>query len=244
MTKNVLTILIIFLQLFVNAQEIVRQDSYYNVKKGIYETKSLVGEMITIKTPVIAPQTKFIEDKKTAFIKIETDSIALFNKINDQGNNKPIGVLKKTSIIQIDTIFYREIYKDTTKEWAITFNVWYSIRINDKQYYTDYQIHDFLAYKIRIEELEQYFLLIAQSTGFDYHYDVGYPNKFFVMILDNNKETFFTSHIFDYNYADEFLIQELDYITLEIENEGLTFTIHGALDKFIGKWTGKELIID
>ena len=239
MTKTTLTILTLILQFSVYGQEIVRQDNYYDFKVGIYNTKSLDPELIGFKPFVIEPQTKFVDGDKTAFLKVENKVIALFDKINDLGTSKPVGVLAKTSVIQVDTIFYREIYKDTTKEWFLTFNVWYAITINGQHYYTDYKIHDFIGYKKNLDKFSQELLLVSQNTGYDEFYDNGYPNYFFVAVLNNKNELIYNSNILDFDYGDEFW--EPEFVTAQMTDNGFQFTINGLDKKFNAIWTGKDL---
>ena len=174
--------MIILIQLSAFGQETVRQENYYDFMVGVYETKSINKELIGFEPAVIEPQTKINSVDNSAFLKVENKVIALFDRVNDLGTTKPIGVLAKSSVIQVDTIFYNEIYKDTTKEWFLTFNVWYAITINGQKYYTDYKIHDFIALRKNLDKYNQEFLLVSQSTGYDDYYDIGYPNHFFVVI--------------------------------------------------------------
>ena len=85
--------------------------------------------------------------KNIGFLKVTNKPIGLFQNINDNGEQKAIGLLKESSIIQVDSVFYREIFHDTSKKgWFTTFNVWYALTINNQKYYTDYKVHDFIAY--------------------------------------------------------------------------------------------------
>lgn len=240
MNKTTLTILTLIFHISAFGQVIVRQDNYSNFKFGVYQTKSIDSEIIGFKPLVIEPQTKFIDGEQTAFLKIENKAIALFDKINDSGASKPVGVLTKTSVIQVDTIFYREIYKDTTKEWFLTFNVWYAITINGQQYYTDYKVHDFIGYKKKLDKYNQKLLLVSQNTGYDEFYDNGYPNYFFVAILNNKNELIFDSKILDFDYGDEYW--EPEFVTTQMTDKGFEFIINGLNNNFKAIWSGKDLI--
>ncbi|PCJ01512.1 MAG: hypothetical protein COB15_00915 [Flavobacteriales bacterium] len=223
-------------------QTTVQQESYYDVVVGVYTTKSTDKELIGLKPSVIQPQSKIINNDKSAFLNVEQKVIALFDRVNDLGTAKPIGVLTESSIIQVDTIFYKEIYKDTTQEWFLTFNVWYAITINGQIYYTDYKIHDFIAYRKNLDKYNQEFLLVAQSTGYDEYYDIGYPNYFFIVMLDENQEMIYNSEVLDFDYGDEFWDEELmNSVKTEFTDNGLVFTLSGVNDEYIGVWTGKEL---
>jgi len=242
MNKTILTILILIIQLPVIGQEIVRQDGYYDFKIGIYETKSLDKNLFEFKPSIIEPQTKFNSNENTAFLKVNGKVIALFDRINDLGTAKSVGVLTKTSAIQVDTIFYNGIFKDTTKEWSLTHNVWYAITLNEKKYYTDYKIHDYVALKKNLPTFNQEFLLVAQSTGYDGYYDIGYPNFFFVVVLDEKNEIMFDSKILDFDYGDEFWDAELmGSVSTETTDKGFEFKLYGIEEKIEVVWTGKEI---
>lgn len=240
MSKKTLTILTLIFQISAFGQVIVRQDNYSDFKIGIYQTKSMDPDIIGVKPLVIEPQTKFFDGERTAFLKVENNVIALFDEIYVSGTSKPVGVLTKTSIIQVDTIFYREIYNDTTKEWLLTFNVWYAITINGQQYYTDYKVHDFIAYKMKLDKYSQELLLISQSTGYDEFYDNGYPNYFFVAVLNNRNELIYESKILDFDYGDEFW--EPEFVIASMTEKGFEFTISGLEKKCNAIWSGKNLI--
>lgn len=242
MKKTILIILTLIIQLPVFGQEIVRQDGYYDLKFGVYKTKSLDKKLIGFKSSVIEPQTEFKNEDNSAFLKVQDKVIALFDRVNDKGTAKPIGVLTKTSVIQVDTIFYKEIFKDTTKEWSLTFNVWYAITINGQQYYTDYKVHDFIALQKEMPKYNQEFLLVSQNTGYDEYYDNGYPNHFFVAVLNDKNEIIYNSEILDFDYGDEFWDAELmSSVSTEMTENGFEFKLSGLEDNFKGIWTGKEL---
>ncbi|HYG38323.1 MAG TPA: hypothetical protein VD908_06885 [Cytophagales bacterium] len=242
MKNTILTILTLIIQLSVFGQEIVREDGYYDLKVGAYETKSIDKELIGFKSIVIEPQTEFKNGDNSAFLKVKDKVIALFDRVNDKGSAKPVGVLTKTSVIQIDTIFYKEIFKDTTKEWSLTFNVWYAITINGQQYYTDYKVHDFIALQKEMPKYNQEFLLVSQSTGYDEYYDNGYPNHFFVVVLNDKNEIIYNSEILDFDYGDEFWDAELmSSVSTEMTENGFEFKLSGLEDNFKGVWKGEEL---
>jgi hypothetical protein len=242
MNKPLLTILILIFQVSVFGQETVQQDGYYDLKIGIYQTKSLDKELIGSNPTVIEPQTKFQSKANSAFLKVQDNAIALFDRINDKGTVKAIGVLTQTSVIQVDTVFYREIYRDTSKEWMLTFNVWYAITLNGEQYYTDYKIHDFIGLQEELAKYNQQFLLVAQSTGYDDYYDRGYPNHFFAVILNDNFDMSYNSEIFNFDYGEEFWDAELmRSVETEMTEKGFEFKLYGIEDNFEGIWTGSEL---
>ena len=242
MNKTILTILILIIQLPVIGQEIVHEDGYYDLKIGVYQTKSLNSELIRIKPRVIEPETIFSDQNNSAFLRVQDKAVALFDRVNDKGISKAVGVLAKTSVIHVDTIFYQEIFKDTSTEWNLTFNVWYAITINGKQYYTDYKIHDFIALRKELTTYNQELLLVSQSTGYDEYFDNGYPDYFFVVILNDKNEITYNSETLDFDYGDEFWDAELmGSVSTKMTEIGFEFELFGIEDSFKGVWTGKEL---
>jgi hypothetical protein len=242
MKKTIQILFLLITQLPVFGQQIVQQEDYYELKTGIYETQSLDTNLIGLKPAVIEPQTALKNGKNTAFLKVQDKVIALFDQINDKGEIDPVGVLTKTSVVQVDTIFYNEIFSNTTEKWSLTFNVWYAIKINDQTYYTDYKIHDFVSLQKSIPQYSQKFLLVAQSTGYEEYYDKGYPNLFFIVILNDKDEIAYDSDILDFNYGDEFLDEKLMWtVSTKMTAKGFEFKINGLDETFEGVWTGSEL---
>ena len=90
MNESSVTILILIFQVSVFGQETVQQDGYYDLKIGVYQTKSLDKELIGSNPTVIEPQTKFQSKANSAFLKVQDNAIALFDRINDKGTAKPI----------------------------------------------------------------------------------------------------------------------------------------------------------
>ena len=241
MNKMIITILALTVHLSSFGQEIIRQDGYYQINQGVYETKSLDKELISLESISVEPQTKFLREEGVAFIKVNGTGVALFDNINDSGTEKSSYVLTKTSVVKVDTIFYNEIFKDPAKEWALTFNVWYAITINGRSYYTDYKIHDFLAFELEYPKYNQEFLLVSQSTGYDDFYDIGYPNYFFIVILDEKNEMIFESEILDFDYGDEFWDEISMSSATKLTERGLEFSIIGLEEEYKGIWNGKKL---
>lgn len=237
MFKSTLFLLTLFFQLTAFGQIIVQDSSYYELKFGVYTSKSTDSQFPVRKT--IKPQIKLTGEENTAFLKVGKSAIQLFDKINDAGNSKPVAQLTKTSVVRVDTVFYREIYKDTTKEWFLTFNVWYAITINGKHYYTDAKIHDLIAYWKKIRDYKQEFLLIAQNTGYDELYDSGYPNNFFVVILNEKQELMFESDILELDFGNEYWEDET--VEIQMTKNGFEWTLHGLGSYYKAIWTGKEM---
>ena len=152
-------------------------------------------------------------------------------------------MLTETSVSKIDTSFYNEIYKDNNHDWRLTFNVWYAVEINGRIFYTDYKVHNNIAHQEDLPLFSQNFLLVAQSTGYDEFYDNGYPEHFFVVVLDEGNQIIFESSILEFSYGDEFWdVEFMNSVETENTNEGFQFTIHGIEEDFSATWTGEKLL--
>ena len=241
MTKINLLIIISIFHFIANGQVLVKSDNYAEMESGVYKTKSLDTLLIHQNLPKIKSQKEFNESKEVAFLQIQDKKIVLFDRIGKDSGQKAIGFLNESTIVEIDTIFYNRIYKDPTKDWFLTFDVWYGLRIDGNCYYTDFKIHDFIAYETKLKEFDQKFFLVAQNTGYDGLYDNGYPEYFFVVVLNSENQIVFQSKLLDFNYGDEFWESEFN-ITTEINKNGnFEFTILGIDESYSGIWTGNEL---
>ena len=237
--KTVLTLLIVMVQFSIFGQVIVQKDGCHTLKQGIYKNKSLDQAFIQQQTHIIPSQTALPTAGNAAFLKIDHKTIALFDQISDDETTKPVGVLTDNSIVIVDTIFYQEIFQDTSSHKKVTYNTWYAIRINGVQYYTDYKIHDLMNYQKELPQFKQKFLLVAQSTGYDTFNHHGYPNNFFVVVLSQENELIYTSKVFNFDYGNEFW--DDSFVSTEMATNEFRFTLHGLNSKISGTWTGKEL---
>ena len=222
--------------MYSQTRKIYKKD-YDKIKVGVYQIKSL-SDYKNIK--VIERQIKYNKPKTSGLIYVDKKPVYLFDKVNDRGKSKPIGVLTQTSFIDIDTIYYNEIYKRPTKEYFVSFNIWYAIKINGKTYYIDSQTHH-IAYQKDLKSFNQKFLLLCQSTGYDFNRDTGYPEYFFAIFLDSKNEMLFDSKEFDFVYGDEFWAEDYGSIKVTESKEIFTFTLLGFKNKIVAKWDGRTL---
>jgi hypothetical protein len=222
--------------------------SYENIISGVYTQRSTSEEFISLDLPEVVNQIEIIEPNKGLdFIKVKKTSIVLFDSHNIE-INKPIGKISSTVPVTVDSVFYKEIYRDYSKPWSISFNVWSRIIIDNKPYYTDCDIHDYSILE-PIAELKQKVLIIGQCTGYDYAYHLGYPEYFFLIILNENNEILYESKILDITIGDEFAMKE-DFLKTKWNKETKTFELiffnqleteeKRSLEVF---WNGKEMRI-
>ena len=238
MRPTTLTLLIVLISNCLYSQIRVYKKNYdKTIKVGVYKKKSLSDYKNIEK---IERQTKYKKTKTSGLIYVDKKPIYLFDRINDNGKSKPVGVLTQTSFIDIDTIYFNEIYKRPTEKWFVTFNVWYAIKINGKKYYTDYQTHN-VAFEKEIKNNNQKFLLSSQSTGYDFYMDLGYPEHFFAIFLDHKNNMIFESKEFDFVCGDEFWQEDYGSIKVVENKTVFTFTLFGYKNKIVGQWNGKTL---
>jgi len=237
MKSTLLITICTFLTINSIAQTRIYSEDYKIIKTGKYEKMSLKEFNNTNR---IYPQRKkgkgfnkfiYLNDKKITLFK----SIATDNKIS------PAGILDETSIVEVDTIYYINTFEDSTDTWNVTFNVWYAININEVKYYIDYKIHDRYLFTENIDFLNQKIALIAESTGYDFTYDIGYPENFFVAIFNLTDELVYISKPLEFNYNDEYWVPELAITDIKNENNLFQFTLNGE-NKLEVIWNGKELI--
>jgi len=222
--------------------------SYENIISGVYTQKSTSEEFISLDLPEVGNQIKIIETNEGVdFIKVNKTSIVLFDSHNIE-TNKPIGKISRTIPVTVDSVFYKEIYRDYSKPWSISFNVWNRIIIDNKPYYTDCDIHDYSILE-PIDELQQKVLIIGQCTGYDYAYHLGYPEYFFLIIMNENNEVLYESKILDITIGDEFAMKE-DFLKTNWNNETKTFELTFSNQLEIEEkrsikvfWNGKKMRI-
>ena len=127
-------------------EKIVSPNYYQTINDGIYKTQSL--NKIYLKGDTIKAQKNIPSfNKNVGQLLINKQPIILFKNAEPSSENDVSGILYESSIILVEEVQYRGIYKDPNVNWKVTFDVWYKIKINEYTYYTDYQIHDFIAFK-------------------------------------------------------------------------------------------------
>ena len=221
--------------------------SYKNIKKGTYSQKSTLKKYLDLRLPIVKSNSNSIElNKGFDFIKISKSPIVLFDSHNLE-KMKPIGKIERTTQVKIDSTYFKEIYRDYSKPWSITFNVWNKITINGKAYYTDYDIHDSPEIEI-IKELNQKVLIIGQNTGYDYAHHLGYPEYYFLLFLNENNEVIFESEVLDITIGNEFSMIE-NFLATNWNEKTKNFEIT-LFNKFETErqemkiqWNGKEMKI-
>ncbi|PKG43701.1 hypothetical protein [Psychroflexus sp. MES1-P1E] len=245
--KKILVLLIILFSLENYGQNYAFYNDYRshkNIIEGTYSQKSTLKTYLDLKLPIIDNSKPIEINIGFDFIKISESSVVLFDSHNVE-IMKPIGKIERTTQVKIDSTFFKEIYRDYSKPWSISFNVWNKITINGKSYYTDYDIHDSQDIE-DIKQLNQKVLIIGQNTGYDYSYHMGYPEYYFLLFLNKSNEVIFESEILDIRIGDEFAMKG-DFLKTnwseKTENFEITFfkQLEAERKELEIHWNGKEI---
>ena len=237
----ILTVLTLTFSIAIGQVSIVADGYHDKYKNGRYINQSTDSARLNSIKNIITPQTNIpLLDDKTAIIFPPAQGLLLFkDRIN---KSEPKKILKPT-LVQIDTVFYNQIYQRDSGA-LFSFDVWYAIKINGDSYYTDYRPQDFLAFQYKLKDHKQLLTIYGQSTGYDNYYDNGYPNNFHVVVFsikDHTMTVFYCSDQLPIDYEDEFWELEssmkYQYIT---DKKLLKFEIYGN-PNYQATWTGKTL---
>lgn len=223
--------------------------SYEHIKSGTYIKKSTLKEYLNLNLPILNNNTKDIDLKNPIenahyFIKIVQEPVVLFDS-HDPKTMQPIAIVKETMHVEVDSVLYKEVYRDFTQPWSVSFNVWNRIIVDGKAYYTDYDLHDSTII-VPIEALYQNVLIVGQNTGYDYAYHLGYAEYYFLIFLNNQNEVIFESDLLDITFGDEFGMPE-DFFNTSWNDKTRCFEIT-FFNQFVKDkktielyWNGKDL---
>lgn len=149
-----------------SAQKKIIHEDYSRIRSGTYVPKSLRPEFkVDIE---ISPQKELtgkISDLE--YIDLVGKTISLFKVKNPESLEDVAGILRENSLVEVISRQYQAIYQSSDKKWNVSFEVWNEIVLNGNTYYTDFKLHDFLAFSYHIEPTRQSFLIFAQSEGYD-----------------------------------------------------------------------------
>lgn len=239
MRNKILMFYLIFTSSIVFGQtNVIKQ--YKDNTTNTYNPKSL----LTYKNiSVVKRQFKLNVKKTKHAIYVDKDEVYLFDNIVEYNKKKsiPVGKLTQTTLIDLDSIIYYNVYDKKTKEWSFSY-IWYLIQINGKKYYTDCRIHN-IYHEKNIKSLNQKFILFGQPTGYDNNIDVGYPEYFFAIFLNSNNEIIYDSKQFDFLFSEEFWDSDLTYGSIKTsESKNIfNFILFGYKNKINVNWNGKTL---
>jgi hypothetical protein len=237
----ILTVLTLTFSIAIGQVNIVADGYHDKFKNGRYINQSTDSTRLHTVTNIITPQTTIpLLDDKTALVFPTTQGLLLFS---DRSDKSKISKLIKPTMVQIDTVFYNQIYQRDSGT-LFSFDVWYAVKINGATFYMDYQPQDFLAFQHKLPDHNQLLTIYGQSTGYDNYYDNGYPNNFHVVVFSLSNKTlkmFYCSDQLPFDYEDEFWdvpgSMKYQYIA---DKKELEFEIYGT-PNYKAKWTGKTL---
>lgn len=253
--KTILIILISILNLMAYGQKYAYFNdyrSYTNIQSGTYTTKSTLKDYLNLNLPVIANNSKQLkitnfDDFTYQFIKINGQPIVLFDS-HDSDNLQPVAIVKETIQVVVDSILHKEIYRDFSQSWSVSYNVWNRIIIDGKAYYTDYNLHD-SDIILPIEPFNQKVLIVGQNTGYDYGYHLGYPEYYFLLFLNDQNEVLYESDILDITFGDEFGMPE-DFLKTNWNQNNRCFEITffnqfvNPKKTILASWNGRSLTFE
>lgn len=156
------------------------------------------------------------------------------------------GKLVAPSLAIVDTIFHNQVYNQKaagTEKYS--FDMCYSVRIDGKRYYTDFQPHT-IDYRYPLVHHKQLFMVASQEMGYEMYADKGYPEHFHIAVFDMQNggiQMHFTSEELPFHYGLEFLDGSDNAISSEYkaDDQSFRFAIKGLNEIYKGVWDGKEL---
>lgn len=239
------------------------------IEKGTYNTKSEDPTFIASSKNkiegMVLKDTALINGNSLMYLAIDKP-IVLFSKTGAVTSADVAGILNTSTLVDVDTVFYSATYVDskdapmTFDQWndliskdedysvkyPLSYNVWYAININNKKYYTDYKLHDFIEYNVYIPSKNQILLVCSQSTGYNGDYDLGYPDFYYVVVLQGDKDGWkqiYRSQKLDLNDggSNEYGLSQL--YPREVAKKGDNIEINFA-DYFTITWNGKTIKVE
>ena len=239
MKNSILTIIFSFFLTFGFAQtELYYPEfNYDSLKDGTYEKKSFSKKCLDKDLPIIKSNLETLNPKKYPnFLNPDNKEIVLFANHN-LNNLKPVAKLNSLAQVCTDSIIYKYKFKDLTN------CVWNRIRINDKYYYTDADIHDFSLIK-ELNKLNQKVEIIGQNDGYDGAYHLGYPEYFFMIFTDKENNVINKTNVLKFYLNDEFAMEE-DILKVDWNEKNKAYEINliGAGEKIKVSWNGKTFEI-
>lgn len=230
------------------AQEFVVAPFNFKIENGFYTPASTNAKVLADTKLEIAPQT-FMQkpDPNLSLLYPQPGGILLFKSMKKTDAAHIVGKLVSPSLAIVDTIFHNQVYSQKVGgQDSFTFDLWYSVVIDGKRYYTDFRPHNLEAFRYPLVFHKQLFMLACQETGYDMYADKGYPEHFHIAVFDMQNggiETHFISEELPFHYGNEFLDESDNVIKSQYNEKDQTFhiEIEGLNETYKGVWDGKEL---
>jgi len=230
-----------------SAQQLVVAPFNFNIQNGSYtpastDAKALAG----VKTEIPAQTFMQKPDPDLALICPRPGGILLFKSMKKTDPAHIAGKLVNPSLAIVDTIFHNQVYSQKVNgQESFTFDLWYSVLIDGKRYYTDFRPHTF-DYRYPLVYHKQLFMVASQDTGYEMYADKGYPEHFHIAVFDMQNggiKTRFVSEELPFYYGNEFLDESDNVIKSQYNEKDHTFRIEieGLNETYKGIWDGNVL---
>lgn len=230
------------------AQQFVVAPFNFNIQNGSYTPASTDAKALAeVKTEIPAQTSMQKPDSDLALIYPRPGGILLFKSMKKTDPAHIAGKLVNPSLAIVDTIFHNQVYSQKVDgEDSFTFDLWYSVLIDGKCYYTDFRPHNLEAFRYPLVHHKQLFMLATQNTGYDMYADKGYPEHFHIAVFDMQNggiRTRFVSGELPFRYGNEFLDESDNVIKAQYNEKDHTFRmeIQGLNETYTGVWDGKML---
>ncbi len=230
-----------------SGQKFVVAPFNFNIQNGSYTPASTDGKALAgVKTEI--PAQTFVQEPgpDLALICPRPGGILLFKSMKKTDPAHTAGKLVDPSLAIVDTIFHNQVYSQRVDgQESFTFDLWYSVLINGKRYYTDFRPHTF-DYRYPLVYHKQLFMVASQDTGNEMYADKGYPEYFHIAVFDMQNggiRTRFVSEELPFHYGNEFLDESDNVIKSQYNEKDHTFRIEieGLNETYKGIWDGNVL---
>ncbi|WP_229212746.1 hypothetical protein [Dyadobacter soli] len=231
-----------------SAQKFVVAPFNFNIQSGSYTPASTdVKALAEVKTEIPAQTFAAKPDPDLSLIYPQPGGILLFKSMKRANPANVAGKLVAPSLAIVDTIFHNQVYNQQVNgQDSFTFDLWYSVLIDGKRYYTDFRPHNLEAFRYPLVFHKQLFMLACQVTGYEVYADKGYPEHFHIAVFDMQNggiKTRFISEELPFHYGNEFLDESDNVIKSQYNEKDHTFRIEieGLNETYKGVWDGKVL---
>ncbi|WP_291041289.1 hypothetical protein [Dyadobacter sp. 50-39] len=231
----------------VSAQKFVVAPFNFNIQNGSYTPASTDAKALAaVKTEIPAQTFMDKPDPDLSLIYPRPGGILLFKSMKKTDEAHIAGKLVNPSLAIVDTIFHNQVYNQKVNgQDNFTFDLWYSVVIDGKHYYTDFRPHTF-DYRYPLVYHKQLFMVASQDRGYDMYADKGYPEYFHIAVFDMQNggiKTRFVSEELPFQYGNEFLDESDNVIKSQYNEKDHTFRIEieGLNETYKGIWDGKVL---
>lgn len=234
--KSIFALLLLLISFQLMAQvstERVYSDDFSNFSPGIYKLKSTDSIFLSNKYTLIEAEKELRQTDRTDYLVVDKQPVVLFKNSSPKSVADVAGILTESSLVENIRVYYKKTYRDFSKEWWITHEVWKEIEINGQVYFTDVQLHSLISYSYPFIAKNQVLLFVAKSTGYDGNYDVGYPENWHLLAIDEHNQIVFDSGKLDFVCNCEFGIEQLTYndkdeLVRQISDNMVEVRLHGS----------------